>query len=1510
MVITWTMASPATIAADTTGGTYQWTAPASITSVKAEAWGAGGGGGAGGTGGPGSGGGGGEYAAEPTLAVTAGNAYTFVVGNGGPGGTSGAGTAGTSSTMAGDSVTVTANGGGAGHLNSTSTAAGGTGSTNTTHHNGGAAGTATSGTGTAGGSAGGGSAGPSAAGNAGGAASGTTGGTGATAVTGGGPGGNAGSTHSTGSAPASGPGGGGGGGGLAASGSETGGAGFDGQLTLTWSTSINTSGGVSVPKPALAGSALKGSLASGSVRVKKPALKGSQSLRTSGGVQVKKPRLAGSGTKGSLASGGVRVKKPGLQGTEHETSGSTGSVNVMKPSISAFGSVQYAFPPGPLGLMFELLVGDTWTEITEFVMTRGQNVVTITRGRPDESGAGTTSPATMVLELNNRDGRFSSRNPLSPYYGLIGRNTQIRASAPTTSLPVWVRGYRFWGEVPEWPPSWDPTGTDVSVQISAAGILRRLNQSGALRGALFRYYAALMSPQAPLAYWPAEDGPSASSLASGVPGGFAMTFSGQPSLAADDGFAASGALPDFNGAILTGLTGVAGSLPVAQTVVFSAAGSGHWTAPPGITSAVVECWGGGAGGGSQNGSTGGGGGGGGEYASDSVSLTPGTSYAYTVGRGGSPGTAGGNSVFTGNSGKVVTAHGGSTDPGDGTGGAAGTGSSNATHFDGGSGADGSGGPGGSADTNQNSQKYKSAGTFTWTAPSDISSSVTAYVWGAGGGGGASSGGASHGGGGGGGGGFSTGTFSASPGSTHDVEVGAGGSGGTLTQNSQDGDPSSVNAEFTAHGGSRGLGNGNPGSGGTGNKHNGGTGGTATSENPGGGGGGGAALGGNGGDGASAFSGGTGGAGANAAGLDGGGGGGGQGGTSGSKGGQTGGAPGGGGGGGYANATGGGGDGNRGQVELFWFETGSAPDAAVGGGGGSSAGSASAGNNGDTELGGAAPVGGGPGGGQLAGSTFTASPVSAPGGGGAGYDSLGGPGTGATGMVRITYAPSGSGSPGVAANVMRFFLHLPDSSTTDGAVICQMETTGTIAIAQVVYNAGGFLTLNGLSAAGATLFSSGQVAFSADGAFLMVSVELTTSGSNVAWTLTALVCGDTVPVATSSGTLTSAQLGDPFQVVGNPNGTLTDTAWGQVVVQETLVTLTSLASPAGAYAGETAADRITRLCTEQGIPVTIIGDSSATELMGPQLPTKLVTLLQECEDADRGLIFEPRDSFGLAYRTRADLYNQDPAITLNYVNGDLASSLQPTEDDQLIRNDVTASRPSGSSSEQVLSSGPMSVQDPPAGVGPYPFPLSVNVFADGQLPDLASWVMFIGTVDQPRYPVINLDLIRTELVDNFDDVVAADLGDYLTVQNPPPWLPPGPINQLMLGYTEQLAQFTWTLALNAVPELPYEVAAVAAAPGDLPKADTDGSFLHNGIGTGDTSFSVDSPVPNMPWVDSAGYPDEFPFDVTLSGEQMTVTEIDGTSTPQTFTVTRGVNGITKPHDAGEAISLAHPAIVAL
>lgn len=173
-----------------------------------------------------------------------------------------------------------------------------------------------------------------------------------------------------------------------------------------------------------------------------------------------------------------------------------------------------------------------WEDITQFV--RVDLGISLTVGRRDE--ATQVSTASGQLKLDNRDGRFTRRNPTSPYYGLLSKNTPIWATVDAGSgeksrLELFVN---------EWPSRWDRSGNDATVTVACAGILRRLAQGSIVKTALRR----TMAGSDPVGYWPFEDGPDAAFVASGLPDGIPMTFGvvaptmGEPGIAIGGGFAA------------------------------------------------------------------------------------------------------------------------------------------------------------------------------------------------------------------------------------------------------------------------------------------------------------------------------------------------------------------------------------------------------------------------------------------------------------------------------------------------------------------------------------------------------------------------------------------------------------------------------------------------------------------------------------------------------------------------------------------------------------------------------------------------------------------------------------------------------------------------------------------------------------------------------------------------------------------------------------------------------------
>lgn len=83
-----------------------------------------------------------------------------------------------------------------------------------------------------------------------------------------------------------------------------------------------------------------------------------------------------------------------------------------------------------------------------------------------------------------------------------------------------------------------------------------------------------------------------------------------------------------------------------------------------------------------------------------------------------------------------------------------------------------------------------------------------------------------------------------------------------------------------------------------------------------------------------------------------------------------------------------------------------------------------------------------------------------------------------------------------------------------------------------------------------------------------------------------------------------------------------------------------------------------------------------------------------------------------------------------------------------------------------------------------------------------------------------------------------------------------------------------------------------------KWDSADSTLNTGYNTSATSLQV--AFTTNRWTTNAAH---FPFNIMIKREKMTVTNITGTTSPQTFTVTRSVNGVAKSHSAGEEVHLA-------
>lgn len=343
-----------------------------------------------------------------------------------------------------------------------------------------------------------------------------------------------------------------------------------------------------------------------------------------------------------------------------------------------------------------------------------------------------------------------------------------------------------------------------------------------------------------------------------------------------------------------------------------------------------------------------------------------------------------------------------------------------------------------------------------------------------------------------------------------------------------------------------------------------------------------------------------------------------------------------------------------------------------------------------------------------------------------------------------------------------------------------------------------------------------------------------------------------------------------------------------------------------FPGESVTRRNARLLTEAGLPAAAESDAdSISAAMGPQQTDTLVNLLNEGADTDLGFLHEARGANVFAYKPIEALYVPVSLVTLDHDAGHLAPTFEPTDDDQTVRNDVTAKARRGSEARSTVTTGPNNVNDPgttPGAVGRYDATVQTNPETQPQLASVAGWLTHLGTVDEPRFPRINIDLgadvFRAD-PDLTASVLDLDIGDALSVENLEDWHIFGTVQQLVVGYTEVFdTAYQHTIAFNTVPASPYRVGQLDD--GAL-RLDLD-STLDEDLDTTETAVTVATPdLFGTLWTTD---PAEYPFDLAVGGERMTATACIGTG-PQTFTVTRSVNGVVKTHSSGDAISLADP-----
>ncbi len=170
----------------------------------------------------------------------------------------------------------------------------------------------------------------------------------------------------------------------------------------------------------------------------------------------------------------------------------------------------------------EIFIDGAWTDLVLQEEVFSDTPITITRGNTSESSS--VRPSSITLRLDNRTDKYRTSNPMSPYYGKAGVNTQLRVSVAGV-----VRGI---GEITSWRCSQSrdfkksPRRGKAWTDITANGIFWRINSWTELVQSTMRRGMSVFNASS-LGSWPLEDGQDTVIVSNIVPGGFSAKYTGE-----------------------------------------------------------------------------------------------------------------------------------------------------------------------------------------------------------------------------------------------------------------------------------------------------------------------------------------------------------------------------------------------------------------------------------------------------------------------------------------------------------------------------------------------------------------------------------------------------------------------------------------------------------------------------------------------------------------------------------------------------------------------------------------------------------------------------------------------------------------------------------------------------------------------------------------------------------------------------------------------------------------------
>lgn len=448
--------------------------------------------------------------------------------------------------------------------------------------------------------------------------------------------------------------------------------------------------------------------------------------------------------------------------------------------------------------------------------------------------------------------------------------------------------------------------------------------------------------------------------------------------------------------------------------------------------------------------------------------------------------------------------------------------------------------------------------------------------------------------------------------------------------------------------------------------------------------------------------------------------------------------------------------------------------------------------------------------------------------------------------------------------------------TDWTVMCLINVPSAPPTAQALlqwYTSGSFITWQlvltpqaGVDLLTLQAYDAGVVERLADvgvnfqgepyGQQLWVEVSAAQVGGDISWSYTVWgAAGKTgTKTGATAGTVTGVSFGS-----GSGADQLSGTILGHISVWDNATISLGSFGQTG-WAGEKSTDRWTRLAAQEAAPLSLVGTPTYDfASMGAPTSSTLLTQLREIETAEQGILYDELDGT-LALLPREFRTNRAVDLTLDLAARNIAV-LEPDNDDQQVVNDVVSSQPTGTSYRYTDTTSTRS-----SAKGYYSKPAAANLFVPQDLRQDAEYRTALGTVDEDRYTTIEVSLTgNPSLIPAW---LNCNIGSRIQLVNTATLFTPDPIDLILEGYRETIFGHDWRIVLYTSSAKPWNAWILETGTGNQSKLDSGTSTLAAGVNSSATSLTVSTSDPQDLWSTSG----DFPFDIGIAGEQMTVSAI--------------------------------------